>query len=86
MDAERVWNVSKWILAVLAAGFIGQFGRSFALRLIDRRRHAAAPSATAPPDASGETAHPKASAKIAKKRAKAEAKKKKKSAERRSPD
>jgi F0F1-type ATP synthase membrane subunit b/b' len=28
----------KWILAALAAGFIGQFGRSLALRLTDRKR------------------------------------------------
>jgi len=35
---EGVWNVLKWVLVVLAAGFIGQFGRSFALKLIERRR------------------------------------------------
>ena len=33
-----MWNVLKWVLAALAAGFIGQFGRSLALRIIKRRR------------------------------------------------
>ena len=33
-----MWNVLKWVLAALAAGFIGQFGRSLALRIIERRR------------------------------------------------
>ena len=38
MNWEAVWDVLKWVLAALAAGFIGQFGRSLALRIIERRR------------------------------------------------
>jgi len=38
MENSAVWNVLKWVLAALAAGFIGQFGRSLALRIIERRR------------------------------------------------
>jgi len=30
--------VLKWVLAALLAGFIGQFGRSFAVHLMRRRR------------------------------------------------
>jgi len=36
-----VWNILKWVLAALAAEFVGQFGRSFALRIIERRRRSA---------------------------------------------
>ena len=35
-----VWSVLKWVLLVLAAGFIGQFGRHAAQRLLERRRRA----------------------------------------------
>lgn len=38
MDASSVWSVLKWVLAVLAAGFVGQFGRVLAMRLIKQRR------------------------------------------------
>ena len=38
MDRSAVWDVLKWVLAVLAAGFVGQFGRSLALRIIERKR------------------------------------------------
>ena len=38
MNASSVWHVLKWVLAALAAGFIGQFGRVLAMRLIERRR------------------------------------------------
>jgi len=37
---DAVWDVLKWVLAVLAAGFIGQFGKSLAMRIIERRRNA----------------------------------------------
>lgn len=37
-EAGVVWLVLKWALVVLAAGFIGQFGKSFATYLI-RRAH-----------------------------------------------
>ena len=35
---EAVWDVLKWVLAALVAGFIGQFGRSYAVHLMKRRR------------------------------------------------
>lgn len=38
MDKNAVWNVLKWVLAALAAGFVGQFGRVLAMRIIERRR------------------------------------------------
>ncbi len=40
MDVKQVWNVLKWILAALAAGFVGHFGRALAERLIAQRRKA----------------------------------------------
>ncbi|MFC2077240.1 hypothetical protein ACFLTM_00335 [Candidatus Bipolaricaulota bacterium] len=83
-----MWNVLKWVLAALAAGFIGQFGRTFALRLIERRRRAKARETMSdvpiPAQDSAEVqlekARLEADAKIEKKRAKAEAKRVKKSA------
>ena len=41
MAWDDVWAVLKWVLAALAAGFIGQFGRVLAMRIIQRRRTAA---------------------------------------------
>lgn len=43
MTWEESWGILKWVLAALAAGFIGQFGKSFALYLLRHReaRHAA---------------------------------------------
>ncbi len=41
MAWEDVWAVLKWVLAALAAGFIGQFGRVLAMRIMQRRRAAA---------------------------------------------
>lgn len=38
MNVSSVWHVLKWVLAALAAGFIGQFGRILAMRLIARHR------------------------------------------------
>ncbi len=38
MDKSTAWDVLKWVLAALAAGFIGQFGRSLALHMINRKR------------------------------------------------
>jgi hypothetical protein len=83
MDADRVWSVLKWVLAALAAGFIGQFGRSLALHLIERRRRRRGlPDArTDPPPprrVEAENAEADRSAKIEKKRAKAEVKRAKK--------
>jgi hypothetical protein len=79
---EAVWDVLKWILLVLAAGFIGQFGRALAMRLIERRRrNRSEPTPSAPPPTELEVERERlaAEAKIAKKRAKAEVKKAKKS-------
>jgi len=85
---EQVWDVVKWVLLVLAAGFIGQFGKSFALRLLERRRNAQAEREAAgpstPPDVEREKAHLEAWAKTEKKRAKAEVKRAKKSSDDRS--
>lgn len=77
---ERVWDVLKWVLLALAAGFIGQFGKSFALRLIERRRqrHDADGSPATPADVEIERARLAAQVKIEKKRAKAEVKRNKK--------
>jgi len=81
---ESVWNVLRWVLAALVAGFIGQFGRSYALRLIERRRKASGPpppSETRPQtplEVQLEQDRLEAEAKIEKKRVKAEAKKAKK--------
>lgn len=35
-EAGVIWLVLKWALVVLAAGFIGQFGKAFATHLIRR--------------------------------------------------
>ena len=83
---ERVWDVLKWVLAALAAGFIGQFGRSLALRLIHRRRQAKAQemeeaASSTPQEATNldlERDRLETLAKIEKKRSKAEVKRLKK--------
>jgi len=86
VDASSVWSVLKWVLAVLAAGFIGQFGRVLAMRLIERRRRKRSRSTTESND-EGKTPSPellleqerlKAAQKVEKKRAKAELKRAKK--------
>ena len=77
-----MWNVLRWVLAALVAGFIGQFGKSFALRLIERRRRERAQQsqdAVSKQAASDEGNRLEALVKIEKKRAKAEAKRAKKS-------
>jgi len=79
---EGVWNILKWVLAALAAGFIGQFGRSYALRLIERRRqHRDSGAETVEPvspEVQIERDRLETLAKIEKKRAKAEVKRLKK--------
>jgi hypothetical protein len=89
MTWDAVWDVLKWVLAALAAGFIGQFGRVLAMRMIHRRRAARAEleeeTAHAPsrqPSDDGEPLPPevRAQLKIEKKRAKAEVKRVKKAA------
>jgi len=38
MDWNVVLGVVKWVGIVLVAGFIGKFGKSFAIHLIERRK------------------------------------------------
>jgi len=86
VDASSVWSVLKWVLAVLAAGFIGQFGRVLAMHLIERRRRERGRSAcgssgegkTQSPELLLEQERLKAALKAEKKRAKGEAKRVKK--------
>ncbi len=89
MNVFSVWDVLKWVLAVLAAGFIGQFGRVLAMRLIERRRNKRA-ARTLESDTeitsrssghSVERERLKTLLKLEKKRAKADLKKAKKEAE-----
>ncbi len=89
MNWQEVWGVLKWFLAALIAGFIGQFGKSFAHFLMKRRRNKKVPEAdsvltnpasgTASSDADAEQAYLKTQAKIEKKRGKTEVKRLKKS-------
>jgi len=89
MNVSSVWDVLKWVLAVLAAGFIGQFGRVMAMRLIERRRNKRKARSlesdteitSAPSEHLVERERLKTLLKLEKKRAKAELKKAKKEAE-----
>jgi coenzyme F420-reducing hydrogenase beta subunit len=78
-----VWSVLKWVLVVLAAGFIGQFGRHAAQRLLERRgeahQHSLSGLTPLELEAKLEKKRLKARLKAEKKRAKAEAKRAKKS-------
>lgn len=38
MNGLDLWPIIKWVLIVLVAAFIGQFGRSFAQHLIGKAR------------------------------------------------
>jgi len=85
MAESTVWTVLKWILAVLAAGFVGQFGRVLAMRLIERRRRTTrvspttqSPTASVPLEVSLKQEQARADAKIEKKRSKAAVKRAKK--------
>jgi hypothetical protein len=81
MDNTLIWTVLKWVLAALAAGFIGQFGRSLALHIIERRRAKKAHSPTSSdlsPTVLLERERLRTLQKIEKKRAKAEVKMEKK--------
>jgi len=40
MDPHVLWQVLKWVLVALAAGFVGQFGRHLAKLILERRRQA----------------------------------------------
>jgi len=89
MNWQEVWGILRWVLAAVIAGFIGQFGKSLALFLMQRRRSKKAPKAdpvptnpaseTAPSDVDAEQTYLKGQAKIEKKQAKAEVKRLKKS-------
>ena len=89
MNWHEVWGILKWVLAAVIAGFIGQFGKSLALFLMQRRRSKRGPKDDPVPtnpapgaNSSGgdaEQAYLKAQAKIEKKRAKAKVKRLKKS-------
>jgi hypothetical protein len=64
-EAGVVWLVLKWALVVLAAGFVGQFGKTFASYLLRRaaegKQKETAPAArqeSSPPAAREETALP----------------------------
>lgn len=86
MTWERVWDVLKWVLAALAAGFVGQFGRSLAVRIIRRRRRDQVQEAGASarggvsPEVEIERVRLDAMTKMQKKEAKAAVKKAKKNA------
>jgi hypothetical protein len=43
------WQIMKWVLIVLAAGFIGQFGKSFAQHVMNRVKRKKAETAAALP-------------------------------------
>ena len=36
MDAVDIWSVMKWVLLVLLAGFIAQFGKSMAQSVLKK--------------------------------------------------
>ncbi|GEM_PF-4899185 len=82
---DTLVEIGKWILLVLAAGFVGQFGKSLALVLLEKRKarkkSEAASDSSQPPQSFPERPDPKAwkkKAKLEKKRLKAEAKRAKK--------
>ncbi len=77
-----IFEILKWVGIVLAAGFVGYFGRYLAMMIIERvhKKKSQEASVTAPP-VTPETAQleiEKAKAKTEKKKAKAEAKRVKK--------
>jgi hypothetical protein len=57
-EAGVVWLVLKWILVVLAAGFIGQFGKAFATYLMRRTGERKEPEAQNLPATTPEAAGP----------------------------
>jgi hypothetical protein len=61
-EAGVVWLVLKWILVVLAAGFIGQFGKAFATYLMRRTRQPREPSLQSLPEAGSKGALPESPA------------------------
>ena len=100
MDWHIFWQAVKWVLVVLAAGFVGQFGRHMAKLILERRRQRRAqaeleaeakraPQATDPELEKAklklEEKRLKEQAKLEKKHAKAELKRAKKAGKRKSP-
>ncbi len=81
MSWKSVWDVLKWVLAALAAGFIGHFGRILAERIIHHRATSATSATGHSPEADLEKKKIKEQAKLEKKKLKAEIKKKKKERE-----
>ncbi len=83
---DTLVEVGKWVLLVLAAGFVGQFGKSLAQAILEKRRARKARRATPPPQEAQPSPYPQAEdpkawkkrAKLEKKRLKAEAKRAKK--------
>ena len=74
-------EILKWVGIVLAAGFVGYFGRYLAIVIIERtRRKQAEQEPTAAKDSAGNRhdSHGEAELKVEKKRAKAEVKRSKK--------
>ena len=69
----------KWIGLVLAAGFVGYFGRYLAMQLIEKTRRKK-PETHSPNTASDTVTGKESSSKLEKKKAKAEIKKAKKTA------
>jgi len=61
-EAGVVWLVLKWILVVLAAGFVGQFGKAFATYLMRRTRQPMEPSLQSLPKAGSKGALPESPA------------------------
>ena len=61
-EAGVVWLVLKWILVVLAAGFIGQFGKAFATYLMRRSRQPTETSMKNLPEANSKGALPESPA------------------------
>jgi hypothetical protein len=61
-EAGVVWLVLKWILVVLAAGFVGQFGKAFATHLMRRTRQPMEPSLQSLPEAGSKGALPESPA------------------------
>ena len=80
---DTVVEVLKWIGIVLAAGFVGYFGRYLAMRIIDRMQKKKAQSPPTPEPAPETPPTPEVQLeqtrmKVEKKKAKAEAKRAKK--------
>jgi len=61
-EAGVVWLVLKWILVVLTAGFVGQFGKALATYLMRRTRQPMEPYLQRLPEAGSKGAVPESPA------------------------